>query len=452
MTIKLQNNYPWSDSVARILTASLEAVDPARAVREHLKRQGNQLLLPNAAYDLGDYRRFLMIGFGKACLPMAEAVIEILGKSLAKGILIPKASPDLRIPPLAPQVQVHPAGHPVPDQRGLAAAKKIIALLKTSQPDDLILILVSGGGSALLTAPVPGVSLKDLQNLNHALLACGATIQEINTLRKHLSRVKGGGLAKLAAPATTLTLILSDVIGDPLDAIASGPTVPDPTTFETAQRIVENYNLQSQLPSSILEHLQKGTRGKVPETLKGQPPSPQQIFVIGNNLRAGRAGVRAAQKEGFQAQILTTFLHGEARQVGGVLGAILRQMAEEGEPLPRPACLIAGGETTVTLGESPGLGGRNLELSLSAVEKVAHLPHVALITLATDGEDGPTDAAGAVVTGQTLARAQNLNLSPQKFLARHDAYNFFEPLGDLLTPGPTGTNVNDLNFLFTFET
>jgi len=419
------------------------------AVRRHLTRQGNALTLQGAIYNLNDYRRVFLIGIGKACLPMAQAAAEILGDDLTEGILIPKADPALSLPSLPASVRIYPAGHPVPDQRGVAAARKVIALLEETQANDLVLILISGGGSALLTAPVEGVSLKDLQNLNHALLACGATIQEVNTLRKHLSRVKGGQLAKLAAPAATLTLILSDVIGDPLDAIASGPTVPDPTTFEMAERILKQYNLAPRLPASVIAHLQRGLHAQVPETPKKLPLCPQNI-IIGNNLMAARAGLRAARKEGFNAQILTTSLRGEASQAGGVLGAILRQMASTGEPLPRPACVIAGGETTVTLGESPGLGGRNLELALGAVEDLADCPNVALISLATDGDDGPTDAAGAVVTGETLARAKKRNLFPSDFLARHDAYNFFEPLGDLLKPGPTGTNVNDLNFLFTF--
>ncbi|RLD04865.1 MAG: glycerate kinase [Chloroflexota bacterium] len=439
-------NYPRA---ARILEASLKAVDPAVAVRRHLTRQGNALTLQGAIYNLNDYRRVFLIGIGKACLPMAQAAAEILGDDLTEGILIPKADPALSLPSLPASVRIYPAGHPVPDQRGVAAARKVIALLEETQANDLVLILISGGGSALLTAPVEGVSLKDLQNLNHALLACGATIQEVNTLRKHLSRVKGGQLAKLAAPAATLTLILSDVIGDPLDAIASGPTVPDPTTFEMAERILKQYNLAPRLPASVIAHLQRGLHAQVPETPKKLPLCPQNI-IIGNNLMAARAGLRAARKEGFNAQILTTSLRGEASQAGGVLGAILRQMASTGEPLPRPACVIAGGETTVTLGESPGLGGRNLELALGAVEDLADCPNVALISLATDGDDGPTDAAGAVVTGETLARAKKRNLFPSDFLARHDAYNFFEPLGDLLKPGPTGTNVNDLNFLFTF--
>jgi len=447
-TKSLREN-PWGERVARILAASLKAVDPAVGVQRHLTRQGNTLTLSDMTYNLNDYQRVFLIGIGKACLPMAQAAAEILGDDLTEGILIPKADPALSIPSLPASVQVYPAGHPVPDHRGVAATHKVIALLENTQADDLVLILISGGGSALLTAPVEGVSLEDLQSLNHALLACGATIQEINTIRKHLSRVKGGQLAKLAAPAAMLTLILSDVISDPLDAIASGPTVPDPTTFETADCILKRYNLAPRLPASVITHLQYGFHAQVPETPKKLPLSPKNI-IIGNNLMAARAGLRAAQKEGFQAQILTTSLHGEARGVGGVLGAILRQMAATGEPLPRQACVIAGGETTVTIGESSGFGGRNLELALSAVEDLANCPNVALISLATDGDDGPTDAAGAVVTGQTLARAKERNLFPNDFLSRHDAYFFFEPLGDLLKPGHTGTNVNDLNFLFTF--
>lgn len=434
--------------VSRILAASLEAVDPAVALRSHLSRQGNRLMLSNDVYDLGNYQHVYMVGIGKACLAMGQAATKILAEHLSSGILIPKAVPDLRIPSLPSSVQVYPSGHPVPDERGVAATHEVIALLKKTQPNDLVLILISGGGSALLTAPVNGVPLQDLQALNDTLLASGATIQEINTLRKHLSRVKGGQLAKLAAPAATLTFILSDVVGDPLDAIASGPTVPDPTTFEMATRILRRYNLVPKLPVSVTDYLQRGLCAQVPETPKKLIFFSKNILV-GNNLTAARAGVRAAREEGFQAQILTTSLRGEARQVGVVLSAILRQMATTGEPLPRPACLIAGGETTVTLGKSPGLGGRNLELALSAVEALADCPNVALLTLATDGDDGPTDAAGAIVTGQTLARAKERALFPSDFLNRHDAYHFFEPLNGLVKTGPTGTNVNDLNFLFT---
>ncbi|MBU0512973.1 MAG: DUF4147 domain-containing protein [Chloroflexi bacterium] len=379
-------------------------------------------------------------------------------------------------------ISIFPASHPVPDERSVAGAQKIIDLLSTTTANDLVICLISGGGSALLTSPVAGISLTDLQSLTSALLACGATINEINTLRKHLSRVKGGQLARWIAPARSATLILSDVVGDPLDVVASGPTVPDSSTYADALAVVDKYNLGAQIPPAIMTHLQSGANGNIPETPKPGDPvfKRAENSIIGNNLQAAQAAIEQAKAEGFNTLLLTTSLQGEARAAGRMLAAVARQIAATGDPIPRPACIVAGGETTVTLslphpqplsqgergvflplplgapfgddkgrGEG-GLGGRNQELALAAVSELAGLPDVMLIALATDGDDGPTDAAGAVVTGETLARARELGLDPAEFLARNDSYHFFEPLGDLLKPGPTQTNVCDLTFIFAF--
>jgi hydroxypyruvate reductase len=300
---------------------------------------------------------------------------------------------------------------------------------------------------------VTGVQLAEVQQLTGLLLGCGASINEINTLRKHLEQLKGGGLARMAAPATLATLVLSDVVGNPLDVIASGPTVPDSSSFGDAYAVLEQYGLTEQAPTALLRHLRAGVDGEIADTPKAGDPlfARVQNVVIGSNQQAAAAALEAARAAGMHTLLLSTFVQGEAREVGRVLAAVARQLASDGAdiaaPLPRPACVVLGGETTVTLRGS-GRGGRNQELALGAVNDMAGLRDVALVALATDGGDGPTDAAGAVVTGETLERARGLGISTQLHLGRNDAYPFFDMLDDLLRPGPTETNVNDLAFVF----
>jgi hydroxypyruvate reductase len=283
-----------------------------------------------------------------------------------------------------------------------------------------------------------------------ALLASGAAIQEINTLRKHLETLKGGGLARQARPARIVTLVLSDVVGDPLDVIASGATVPDPSTYRQAWHILERYDLLERVPSAVVTHLQQGLEGLVPETPKPGDPlfASVQNVIVGSNRLAAEAAVAQARQEGFNTLLLTTSLQGEARHVGRVLAGIGRELVASGQPAPRPACIVAGGETTVTLCGN-GKGGRNQELALAAVLDLAGLESVLLVSLATDGGDGPTDAAGAVVTGATLDQAYEKGLDPSAYLKNNDAYHFFQALGDLIKTGPTMTNVNDLTIVFT---
>ncbi|MBC8509957.1 MAG: glycerate kinase [Chloroflexi bacterium] len=438
------------ERIARILTAAINAVDPANAVAKHLKYHDDQLIVGSESYDLEAVQHVFLLGIGKASLPMAQAASQILGDRLTKSILITKSQrSQLSID--NSQFTIICSSHPIPDERSIEGAQRIIELLQTTTPDDLVIFLISGGGSALLTAPVPEVSLADLQILNKLLLACGADIHHINTIRKHISQVKGGNLARLAYPAQVISLILSDVIGDPLDVIASGPTVPDPTTFADALDVIEKYKLAQDMPASILAYLWSGAAGEILETPKEDDPilKRTQNIIVGNNLKAARAARDCAQREGFHALLLTTRLKGEARQIGPLMASIAHQINSTGDPVPRPACIIAGGETTVTL-QGNGLGGRNQELALSAVEELAGLTDVFLISLATDGEDGPTDAAGAVVSGNTLSQANHRGLNHAEFLSRNAAYDFFDPLGDLLKPGATMTNVNDLSFIFAF--
>jgi len=456
---------PWGAAVARILAAALGAVDPAAAVHRHLHRAGDLLRAGDQTYDLRAYQRVFVVGAGKAGAPMARAAAEVLNDRLTDGVMVVKGYDEgaqgrggagaTVSPPVTPSPR-HPvtlveAGHPIPDERGVAGARRIAQLLEQATERDLVIALISGGGSALLTLPAAGIGLAELQTLTSILLRCGANINEINTLRKHLDQVKGGGLARLAHPASVITLVLSDVVGNPLDVIGSGPTVPDTSSFADAYAVLERYGVVADAPAPIVDRLRQGMAGQIAETPKPGDPRFARVhnLIVGSNLQAAEAALAAARATGFNTLLLTTYLQAEAREAGRMLAAIARELASSGHPLPRPACIVVGGETTVTL-RGTGRGGRNQELALAAVADLAGLPDLALVALATDGGDGPTDAAGAVVTGATLDRARALGLDPAAHLARNDAYPFFAALGDLLRPGPTETNVNDLAFLFAF--
>lgn len=439
-----------SSQVVRILSAALLAADPREAVRRAVQLNEMELIVAGQRLDLCSFRRLRLVGAGKAVQAMARGALDVLGERIVDGVLITKhfQADGQQLPE---NLRVLQGGHPVPSPASVSATSALVELLNSSGEDDLILCLISGGGSALMTLPVDGTDLEELQALTRLLLACGADIGEMNTLRKHLDRVKGGGLARLAAPARLVTLILSDVIGSPLDVIASGPTVADSTTYSQAFSILQKYQIERQTPPGILSILKRGVEGKLPETMKPGDPLLTGVInqVVSSNPQAAQAGLDQARQEGFHPLLLTTFLQGEASQAGIILAGLLRQIDATGQPLPRPACLLVGGETTVTL-HGQGLGGRNQELALGAVSLLDGLPNVALVSLGTDGEDGPTDAAGALVTGETLQRARAQGLDPQLYLQNNDSYHFFEALGDLVRIGPTGTNVNDLAFMFAF--
>lgn len=445
------SNKETSVRVERVVRASLDAVDPYHAVLRALDLQGVQLVVDDVAYDLGSIERVRVVSIGKAAGLMAKAAVDVFGDKLTAGIAVQKMEIDQINLDLPASIQVLQGNHPVPGEGSLAAGAAVLAFLDGSTERDLVLFLISGGGSALVTHPYEGISLDDLQDLTRSLLACGAQIDEINTIRKHLDGVKGGGLAGAAFPARILTLVLSDVVGNPLDMIASGPTVADPTTYGDANAILGKYQLWEKVPESIAAVLKAGLAGERSETLKKGSACFEnaQVLIVGSNYQAACAGMTAAQEEGMNAQILTTFLQGDAFNAGRFLGSLLRQVSETGQPFSRPVCLIAGGETTVVV-EGNGLGGRNLEVALGAVAEIAGLEHVALVTLATDGEDGPTDAAGAVVTGQTLPEAIKKGMKVEMYRLNSDSYHYFDALGALIKIGSTGTNVNDLVFLFAF--
>ncbi|HAJ34230.1 MAG TPA: glycerate kinase [Chloroflexi bacterium] len=428
-----------------IMDAALTAVDPYQAVRSHLHRSGQELWIDGQPYDLSRFRRILVVGAGKAGAPMARAVEEMLGESIAGGLVVVKTG---HVAPTR-QVEIVEAGHPIPNQAGLDAGRRILLQLADAGADDLVLVLLSGGGSALLEAPA-ALTLAELQATTDALLACGATINEINALRKHLSLIKGGQLARAASPATLVTLVLSDVVGSPLDVIASGPTVPDPSTWDDAWAVVTKYDLAPRLPAAVLARLQAGVRGELPETPKPGDPifANARCVIVGDNYMAARAASQRAAALGYHTLLLTTFVEGEACEVAKVVAALAKEVRRNGQPLTPPACLILGGETTVTLGAQPGHGGRNQELALAAALALEGASGVAVAALATDGSDGPTDSAGGLIDGETVARGRAAGLDAGLARRRHDAYPYLRATGDLLLTGPTQTNVNDLIFVW----
>ena len=438
---------PARDKLDVLLAAALEAVEPGQAVRRALSASGDgeRLIVGGRELRLPDYRRLIVVGAGKASAPMAAALEDVIGDALPI-----EGSVTVRYGHAAPTryVRIREASHPVPDAAGASATRAIAELLEGADEPDLVICVISGGGSALLTLPADGISIEDLQRTTDALLRSGATINEINVVRKHLDRVKGGGLARLAAPAQLVTLVLSDVVGNPLDAIASGPTVADTSTFADAAAVFDCYALWDLVPTSVVERLRAGLAGGIADTPKPGDAVFERtvVAVVGSNLLACEAAARAASSMGFQVLVLTTYVEGEAREVGRVLAGLLREIDASGHPLARPCCVIAGGETTVTVRGS-GQGGRNQELALSAAFALRGVPDVLLASIGTDGSDGPTDAAGAFVDGTTLDRATALGLDAARSLSENDSYTFFDRLGDLIRTGPTNTNVNDVIFL-----
>lgn len=432
------------EDATAIFRAALEAVDPGSAIRRHLRRQGDRLEVGDRSYDLARLRRVLVVGAGKAGAPMAAALEGILGDRVAAGVVTVKAGHGgpTRV------VRIQEAAHPVPDAAGLAAAQAILDLARGAAAEDLVVALISGGGSALLPLPVPGITLEEKQQVTKQLLSCGATIQEINAVRKHISAVKGGQLARAAAPAQVLTLVLSDIIGDPLDAIASGPTAPDRTTFAEALAILDRYGIRAAVPPAIRDYLEAGAVGKVPETPKPGDPLFRRVHhqIVANNSQALEAAAAAAATRGYRTLILSSGIQGEAREVGKVLAALLLEVRATGRPVEPPCCLVAGGESTVTI-RGQGKGGRNQEMALAAAFPLEGAEGVLFFSAGTDGTDGPTDAAGAVSDGQTVPRGRAAGLEPARHLADNDAYPFFGALGDLVVTGPTRTNVMDVHLL-----
>lgn len=426
-------------TIARAMaTAAITAAKPSAAVRNAIRVTSSGIAVGPWTGKIDAIDRVFVVGAGKAAGPMAQAVESVLRERVSDGLVVTKEGHGV---PTA-RVRVAEASHPVPDERGVTATEELLRLTAGLTERDLVIVLISGGGSALLVAPAEGIALADKQATTSALLGCGATINEINCVRKHLSRVKGGQLARACHPAHVVSLILSDVIGDPFDVIASGPTVPDPTTFQDALTIIGRYGLHDRIPPSVRGRLEAGAAGKVAETPKPGDAAftRSSVHLIGTNRTALDAAAGLAAQYDYTPRTLTSSLRGEAREVAKAICSL----AEGLGPQDGPTALIFGGETTVTLSGHPGAGGRNQELALAAAREIHGRDDVVLLSVGTDGTDGPTDAAGALVDGGTCERARAAGFSADDALARHDAYALLAATRDLVKTGPTGTNVMDV--------
>ena len=425
--------------IREIFNKSLLAVDPYKAVASYSDTI-------RSAYKSGNFRKLVLTGFGKAASLMSKAIEDNLGDLLACGIIVTKYGHSVR-GDRSSKIITHEAGHPLPDENGLKAAKEIVGMLEEADRNTLVICLISGGGSALLVSPYRNITLADKQEVTGMLLQAGADIYELNTVRKHISAVKGGRLAEAAQPAAIISLILSDVMGDRLDMIASGPTAPDKTTYNDAHNVLRKYRLEGRLPASVAEIIGKGMRGLIPETPKDGDPVFQRVrnIIIGSNKIAADAARKAAELAGYRTTVNSTELSGEASIVAGELVKKAIDFKKALAPGGK-ACLIAGGETTVTV-RGNGKGGRNTELALVFGIKIKGLPGITLLSAGTDGTDGPTDAAGAFVDGQTVAKAAAAGIDAWEYLKNNDSYTFFSRTGDLFITGPTGTNVMDLQII-----
>ncbi len=428
-----------------IFQAALDSANSGNAVRKHLRISSGHLRVGTLRFPIRDFDRVFLISAGKAGVEMGAAVEEVVGARLTGGIAVTKyghASSRLR------SLDVIETSHPIPDDAGLRASARIRALLSDLNARDLLLVAISGGASALLPAPAEPITIEAKQKTTSLLLRAGATISELNAVRKHLSTLKGGRLAALAYPATVVGLLLSDVIGDAPDVIGSGPTAPDASTFFDALAVLEKFGLMNRVPEAVREHLKRGARGDVSETPKPGDAVFEHVHnvVIGSNRLALEAAASKARSLGFRALILSSTIQGEAREVAEVHASIIREVVASGRPIRSPGCILSGGETTVIV-KGSGRGGRNQEFALAAARGIQGLPNVLVLSAGTDGSDGPTDAAGAMATGQTVGRAMRAGLDPGQYLQNNDSHTFFDTLGDLVRTGPTGTNVMDIQLL-----
>ncbi|MBV8905989.1 MAG: glycerate kinase [Acidobacteriia bacterium] len=412
-----------------IFRVALEAADPAAAVKSHLER-----------LHFDDYRHIYLIGAGKAGASMAAAAEAVLGNRITEGLVNVKHGHVAKLR----RIELNECGHPVPDRAGVSGAERIARIAAEAGRGDLVLCLISGGASALLPLPVPSIKLAEKQETTRLLLGSGAGIHEFNAVRKHLSRIKGGQLARLAQRATVEALLLSDVIGDDPGVIGSGPTAPDASTFADVSKIFDKYYIRSKLPAGVRRWIAKGVRGEIEETPKPGDPIFRRVrnTIIGSNRIALNAASRRARELGFRPLVLSSEVQGEAREIARMHAAIAHEVVRSGSPVRQPACIISGGETTVTL-RGKGLGGRNQEFALAAALDIAGLPDTVVFSAGTDGTDGPTDAAGAIADGSTIRRKPEA----ASYLRENDSYRYFEALGDLVKTGPTLTNVMDVHLV-----
>jgi glycerate 2-kinase len=424
-------NVPVKEDLREILSASLAAADPEEAVRRFVRIEGNAVVAGDRRFEA---ERVFVLAAGKAAGAMARAAEELFGERVAGGLIVTKHGHEAS----SEKLEIIFSAHPEPDEKGVEAARRAEELARSLGEGDLLLALISGGASALLADPAPPIELADLKKLTGALLRSGADIGEINAVRKHVSVLKGGGLARLAAPASTLALLLSDVVGDDPSAIASGLTAPDPTSLDDARRVLERYGIE--LPESVAEHLKNA-----PETPKPGDPVFEKVanVVCGSGRHAAEAAVAKARELGYEPMLLSTTITGDARDIASVYAAVIREVLESDNPLPPPCAVVSGGEATVTV-RGDGTGGPNQEFALALAVEFDGIGGWAALAADTDGNDGPTDAAGGLVDGATADAIRSGGTDPEEALANNDAYAALEAGGALLTTGPTGTNVNDL--------
>lgn len=456
MTIKIKNKKelienaesPLLRKARTIALESLEyainAADPKKLIKSKIQLENSTLNAGQQTFDLKRFLNVYVVGGGKAAGSMAEAIEDILGDRITdSAVTVPYGDRHkTRI------IKLHEASHPVPDEAGVKRTKYMIELAEHARKDDLVICLISGGGSSLMPLPRDNVTLEDMQRLNCALLESGARISEINIVRKHISAFKGGWLAKKAYPATLLNLVLSDVVGDRLEFIASGPTVPDSSTFDEARIVLEKYGLRKNTPAEVRKILLDGEKSLIAETPKKGDVAFEKVntVILGNNRTAASAAYQYLKSKGLNAFLLTSTLEGEARHVGTVLASIANEIIDSGNPVAGPAAVVVGGETTVTVA-GKGRGGRNQELALSAAFKLSNADGVVIASISTDGVDGPTTAAGAIVDRDTLPKAERLGFDGSRFLAENDSGSFFSRIGDLIITGPTRTNVSDISVI-----
>ena len=428
----------------RIFRAGLAAVDPVRSVYRHCRRQGDLLTIDDKTFDLSRFREVVILGAGKAGAPMAAALETLLADRITRGLVVVKYG---HVKPLE-TVELVEAGHPVPDENGLDGAGRVLSVAESADRDTLVIGLLSGGGSALLPLPADGIPLQDKQETTRVLLACGASIHEINTVRKHMSAIKGGQMAAAVCPADLVCLVLSDVVGDDLDIIASGPMVPDRSTFARCMEIVQKYGISDRIPESVMTRLENGAEKKIQETPKPADPLFDRVFhsIVACSRDALDAAAKEAERLGYRPYLLSGAVQGETKDAAMDHMEVARQIQAGRHPVSPPACILSGGETTVTM-EIMGKGGRNQEFALKCALEIEGLEHMAVLSAGTDGTDGPTDAAGGLVDPLSVKRAEACGLNAMHHFEAHDAYPLLEAAGDLYKTGPTLTNVMDLRIV-----
>ncbi len=437
------------DDLKAIYTAAIAAVNPMTAVEAHVKRRNDTLQLLSRGrifkeYHLSNYNRVIVVGAGKATAPMARAVEDLLGDRIDAGLICVKYG----YTDTLKKIGIIEAAHPVPDASGVAGAEKIVELLNNAAEDDLVISLISGGGSALLPLPADTITLEEKRETTSLLLKCGAGIHEVNTVRKHLSRVKGGNMAKAAGRATVINLMISDVVGDNMDVIASGPFVPDRSTFRDAMDILEKYGLATSVPASVSDRIRSGSRGEIEENPGMDNPIFNRVMnlIVASNIIALQAAKAEAVARGYNGIILSSMIEGDTREAAFWHARVAREVAASSNPVPAPACIVSGGETTVVV-TGDGLGGRNMEFAMHAALFIEGLENVTIASIGTDGSDGPTDAAGAVVDGFTLGKSLEQGLDIHGYIKSNDSYHFHDKMGNLIITGPTNTNTMDVRIL-----